>query len=426
MCRLVIILLVAVCAGAAELRTLTLREAIDLALSQNPDILLARLDERKAEEAVRLARDPFIPKVVVGSGLAYSNGFPMSIEGATPSIMQARAIGAVFNRPQSYRVAAAKENQRSATIDAAARRDEAVYRTAELFLDAQRAARVAEVARTEVKSLEGVLEAVRERVAEGRELPIEAQKAELNLARARYRSRVLDAYVLSSQDALGAVLGLDSSEPVRPAQTETPPPAVPESAEAAVKSALANSKELKALQSRLLAKGYDVRAEHAAWMPKLDLVAQYGLLAEFNNYAEFFSKFQRHNGQLGISFQVPLWTGPGAAAATAQAEADVARLRIQFRNARRRIESDTRRSYEDIQQAEAARDLARLDLEVARQQVSVLLAQMQEGRAALRQVEEARAAETERWITFYDAGTTVEKARLNLLRQTGELLAALR
>lgn len=420
------LLLIGVCAGAAELRTLTLREAIDLALSQNPDILLARLDERKAEEAVRLARDPFIPKVVVGSGLAYSNGFPMSIEGATPSIVQARAVGDVFNRPQSYRVAAAKENQRGATIDAAARRDEAVYRTAELFLDAQRAARVAEVARTEAKSLEGVLEAVRERVAEGRELPIEVQKAELNLARARYRSRVLDANVLSAQDALGAVLGLDASEQVRPVQAETPPPAVPESAEAAVKSALANSKELKGLQSKLLAKGYDVRAERAAWMPKLDLVAQYGLLAEFNNYADFFRKFQRHNGQLGISFQVPLWTGPGAAAAAAQAETEAAQLRIQFRNARRRIESDTRRSYEDIQEAEAARDLARLDLEVARQQVSVLLAQMQEGRAALRQVEGARAAETEKWIAFYDAGTTVEKARLTLLRQTGELLAALR
>lgn len=426
MCRFVILLSIAVCASAAELRTLTLREAIDLALSQNPDILLARLDERKAEEAVRLARDPFLPKVVVGSGLAYSNGFPMSIEGATPSIMQARAIGAVFNRPQSYRVAAARENQRGATIDAAARRDEAVYRTAELFLDAQKAARIVEVARSEAKSQEGVLDTVRERVAEGRELPIEARKAELNLARARYRSQVLDANLRAAQDALGAVLGLDASEQVRPVQTEMLPPALPESAEAAVKSALANSRELKGLQSKLLAKGYDVRAERAARLPRFDLVAQYGLLAEFNNYADFFRKFQRNNGQLGISFQVPLWSGHGVAAAAAQAEADVAQLRIQFRNARRRIESDTRRAFDDIQQVEAARDLARLDLEVARQQVSVLLAQMQEGRAALRQVEEARAAETEKWIAFYDTGASVEKARLNLLRQTGELLAALR
>ncbi|MGA2326120.1 MAG: TolC family protein [Bryobacteraceae bacterium] len=413
-------------AGAVEVRTLTLREAIDLALNQNPDILLARLDQQKAEDAVRLARDPFIPKVVVGSGLAYSNGFPMSIEGATPSIMQARAIADVFNRPQSYRVAAAKESRRGAALDAGARQDEIVYRTAELFLEAQKGARMAGVAGAEVKSLEGVLETVRARVAEGRELPIESRKAELNLARARYRSQVLDGNTRAAQNALGVVLGLDAAELVRPVDTESPAPAMPESPDAAVKSALANSKELRALQSKLLAKGFDIRAQRAGRLPTFDLVAQYGLLAKFNNYADFFSKFQRHNGQLGISFQLPLFSGPGIAAASAQAEAEAAQLRIQFRSVRRRIESDTRRAYEDIQQAEAARDVAQLDLDVAREQVSLLLAQMQEGRAALRQVEEARAAETGKWIAFYDAGTNLEKARLNLLRHTGELQAALR
>ena len=41
-----------------------------------------------------------------------------------------------------------------------------------------------------------------------------------------------------------------------------------------------------------------------------------------------------------------------------------------------------------------AADSARLDLEVAREQLSVNLAQMQEGRRSLRQAEEARVAET--------------------------------
>jgi outer membrane protein TolC len=420
------LLFLGLCASAAEVRTLTLREAVDLALNQNPDVLLARLDQQKAEEAVRLARDPFIPKVVVGSGLAYSNGFPMSIEGATPSIMQARAIAYVFNRPQSYRVAAAKENRRGAALDTAARQDEIVYRTAELFLDAQKASRMAEVARSEVKSQGGVLESVRARVAEGRELPIESRKAELNLARARYRSQTLDYNLRAAQNALGAVLGLDPAEQPRPVDAESPAPPLPASADVAVKSALANSKELRALQSRLLAKGLDIRAQRAGRLPTFDLVAQYGLLAEFNNYSEFFRKFQRHNVQLGISFQVPLFSGPAVAAASAQAEAEAAQLRIQFQSTRRRIESDTRMACDDIRQTEGARDVARLDLDVAREQVSVLLAQMQEGRASFRQVEEARAAETGKWIAFYDAGANLEKARLNLLRQTGELLAALR
>ena len=419
--RIALLLFWGLCACAAQVRTLTLREAVDLALKQNPEILIARLDRQKAEETLRLARDPFFPKLFVGSGLAYSNGFPMSIEGATPSILQARAIADVFNRPQSYRVAAAKENRHSAALDAAARQDEIVFRTAELFLDAQKASRMAEVARAEVKSLEGVLETVRARVAEGRELPIESRKAELNLARARYRSQVLEGNTRAARNSLGAVLGLEAADQVQPADAETPPLALPESA-AAVQSALDNSNELRALQSKLLAKGFDIRAAHAARLPTFDLVAQYALLSKFNNYAEYFNKFQRNNEQLGVSFQVPLVAGPGIAAASALAEEEAAELRIQFRNTRRRIESDTRQACQDLQQAEAAR----LDLEVAREQVTLLLAQTQEGRAALRQLEEARVAETDRWIAFYDAGATLDKARLNVLRQTGELLAALR
>lgn len=426
MWRLAVCFSLSVCAGAAEVRTLSLREVVGLALQQSPDLLLARLDERKAQEAVRLARDPFIPKVMVGSGLAYSSGFPMSIEGATPSIMQARAIADVFNRSQSFRVAASKESRRAASFDVAERQEEAVYRTAELFLEAQKTGQMAEVSRGEVKSLEAVWEAVKARVAEGRELPIEARKAELALARARYRAQIFDANVTAAQTALAGALGFEAGDRVQPAQGGDALPAPPPSADAAAEAALKNSKELRSLEAKLVAKGFDIRAERAAKWPKLDLVAQYGLLAKFNNYEDFFRKFQRHNYQFGISFQVPVWTGPGAEAAASQAEAEAAQIRIQIRNARRRIDADARSLYANLAQTETARDIARLDLEIAREQVSVLLAQSQEGRASLRQVEEARTAETGKWVAFYDAASNVEKARLNLLRELGQLTAALR
>jgi hypothetical protein len=62
---------------------------------------------------------------------------------------------------------------------------------------------------------------------------------------------------------------------------------------------------------------------------------------------------------------------------------------------------------------------------VAREQVSILLAQMQEGRVGLRQIEEARSAETDKWMLFFEVNATLEKARLCLLKQTGTLLAAM-
>ena len=81
----------------AEVHPMTLRQAVARAIQQNPDVTLARLEEENARHAVGVAKDPFSPRVTVGSGLAYSNGFPLS----APSIVQAHASQYIFNRQQS-------------------------------------------------------------------------------------------------------------------------------------------------------------------------------------------------------------------------------------------------------------------------------------------------------------------------------------
>src|SRR2546430_13813708 len=105
-----------VVSARAEVQVVNLQQAVNRALQQNPDLALARLDEQKAANAVRVAKAPFSPSLYAGSGLAYSSGFPMSIDGAAPSIFQARARQDIFNRQQSYAVASARETARAAGI----------------------------------------------------------------------------------------------------------------------------------------------------------------------------------------------------------------------------------------------------------------------------------------------------------------------
>jgi outer membrane protein len=423
--KLGLALILTVGAVAAQVRTITLREAVDLALKQNPEIALARLEETKAAEAVRVARDPFAPKIAAGSGLAYSSGIPMSIEGATPSIIQAQASQFIFNRPQTHLVAQARETARGAAIDTSARREEVALRAALAYLDAERQARMAETARRQVASLQRIAETVRLRVGDGRELPVEAKRADLNLARARQRLQAFEAGREDAEGSLALLLGLESSEEIRVAVEDRTPAALPGGADSCAEAALANSKEVRRLESALTAKGFEVRAQKAAWLPRVDLVAQYALLARYNNYEAFFRKFQRHNGQIGVSLQIPLFAGTAVGAHARQAEADAARLRLELQSARSRIERDARRLYQQARNAESAREIARLDLDVAREQLSVLLAQIEEGRASLRQVEEARLAEDDKWLAFVESTYAIEAARLNLLHETGDLLAAL-
>ena len=93
---------------------------------------------------------------------------------------------------------------------------------------------------------------------------------------------------------------------------------------------------------------------------------------------------------------------------------------------RNRILTDTRRSYEQWKKAESIRDLARMQLDLAREDLTVLLAQNGEGRVPMKQVEQARLEEGNKWIALYDAEAQVTRAKLAILRQTGGLRAAVR
>jgi outer membrane protein len=412
------------CLLRAEVHPMTLRQAVETALKQNPDIALARLDEEKVRQGVRVARDPFTPRLIVGSGLAYSNGFPMSIEGSAPSVVQAHIVQDLFNRQQSLAVAQAKEDSRGAALAVTSKRDEVVFRTASLYLDAERAARLGEFAHKQAESLQKVLDTVRTQVEEGRALPLAEKTSAASLARARQSAELLDDDAASSETALAMALGFSAEDRVHPVAEPRPTAPLPKSAEDAVAAALNANKDLRRLESQIAAKEIEKRGVKAQRLPRVDLVAQYSLLAKFNNYAEFFSKFQQNNEQIGMSFQVPLAAGPGVGAQAAQVESEISHLKIDLNNARNRLRSDLEQAFRNVRKSETGAEVARLDLDVAREQLSVYLAQMQEGRATLRQVEEARVAENDKWMAFYDAQYAMERARWSVLRLTGDLLAA--
>ncbi len=429
MCRIVLILAAAVAAAPlipAETHPLTLKQAVARAVAQNPEVMMARLDEAKAALGVRVAKGPFSPRLGVGSGLAYSNGFPLSIEGSAPAAFQAKGSAYIFNRPQSYAIEQAKETARGAGFATGEKSDEIVYRVASLYIDTDRATRLADTAQKQVESLEKVLQTVQARVEEGRELPVTAQEANVNVLRAKQRLITLQGDREYASRSLAVTLGYGAQDAITPVEEDRAPEKIPASEEAAVQTAVNSSKELKRLASNLTAKDLEIKGDRAQRLPSVDLVAQYALLTKYSHYEEYFAHFQRNNGQIGASIQVPVFVGSAVKAQIEQAEQDKLHLRAEAEAARNRIALDIHQSYLEIHKSDAAKELAQADLDLARSQLSVVLAQMSEGRASLRQVEEARFTENEKWIAFYDAQFNAERARLNILRQTGELMAALR
>jgi outer membrane protein TolC len=420
------VLVLLTCAAArAEVRTMTLRQAVALAVTQNPDVLLAKLDQQKAREEITIVHDPFVPKIFAGSGAAYTYGYPSAIDGAAPSIAQARASMSLFNRSQHYLEAQAKESAHGAEFDTARRQEEAVYRVATLFLNIEQMTRSLEAARRRIASLSRVRDLTAQRVTEGRELPLESKKANLAVLRAEQQAESLALDLESGEISLALAVGLSADDRIQPSAAERPPVTIPDSEQASIEQALANSNELKSLQSNIEGKMLEVKSHRAMWMPKVDLIAQYALFGKYN-YADYFQKFQTNNAELGASVQFPLLVGHRSSAEAAQAEADIAKFRIEAARTRERVAADTRTAYNNLKRTDAVREVARADLDLAREELTITLAQMDEGRVPLASVEAARATEDEKWLAYYEAQRAAETARLNILRETGLLEAALK
>ncbi len=408
----------------AEVKTVTLRQALDLALKQNPDLLLARLDQQKSRAQVSLMRDLFLPKLSAGTGAAFTSGYPTSIDGNPPAIIQGKFSMGVFNRPQSYLVAQARAGIRTAELEIVRRQNEIAYRVTVLFLDAEQSAQSVTAMQRELENLARVRELTEQRVAEGRELPIESKKATLSVLRIRQKAETLRLDLVAAENSLAQVLNFPPADTLK-IVPEAREPLQISTEDASIDSALDSSTDLKILQSNVQARLLEIKSYRAARLPKIDFITQYAMLAK-HNYSDFFRRFQRNNEEVGLAIEIPLIIARANSAQQTQAEIEVSKLRVEVARTRSRIAGDLRKSYQDLRRAESARELARADLDVSREELEIDLAQMDEGRLPLAKVEAVRAAENEKWLAYYEAQHAADIARLNVLRQTGTLEAALR
>jgi len=410
---------------SAEVHSFTLQQALEIAARQNPEVALARLDEQRADQGVKVALDPFRPKIYGGSGLAYTYGYPNSIDGNAPSLIQLKTDMALFNRPKSYDVASARETARGSQFGAQAKAEDVAYQAADLFLTAASIGHEGETIAQQLPSLKKVAEAMDAAVNEGSELPLELKRAKVSLALSEERLKASELDLDYYQMMLAVVLGFPATDRVKPVDTDLSATPAPPSEDEAADMALRNNRQLRQMQSAVLAKELEVRSFRAARLPEVNLVAQYALFAKYN-YVNYFQKFQRNNYQIGASITIPLLVGSASKGLALQNSTDMQRIRIQMDQTRNRIIADTRRSYEQWKKSENIRDLSRLQLDLAREELTVLLAKRDEGQVPMSRVEQARLEEGNRWIALYDAETQVTRAKLAILRQTGTLLAVLR
>jgi outer membrane protein TolC len=405
-------------------RRLSLREAMDLALQNNRSILLAQAGADRAAAEHEQARAIFRPQVLLGSGLAYTKGFPLSIEGSAPSIFQIASSQALFDRNLRNIERQAGQMRRAAVQTSEEVRDQALSETVLTYLDLDRSRRSLEYLRGQSESLAAAREITAERVSAGLEPPLESARAELSAARSRGALAAAENQVALLEFRLRDLTGLPASTSIITEPAEIP---LLDTADVAslVARAVNNYPGLRALDEEVRGREFQVAGERGSRWPRVNLVGQYGLFSKINNYDDYFQKFARNNLTVGVSIVVPLYERERYNARLATALAELAAVRYRRDETRAAIERQVRELWGAVQQQSSAREVARLELDLARRALDAVLAQYEEGRVNRLAVEQARAEENRNWIALLNADYDAERARLELLRLTGEIRAAL-
>jgi outer membrane protein TolC len=90
-------------------------------------------------------------------------------------------------------------------------------------------------------------------------------------------------------------------------------------------------------------------------------------------------------------------------------------------NKRQEVRLDVQQKARNVRELDATREVARLDLKLAQETVEMAQAKFDEGRVTLRDLEQVRLDESDKWVAFLDADFARQQGQLTLLQATGQL-----
>jgi outer membrane protein TolC len=403
----------------ARAESLPLQRAIELALAHSTASAVASADLQRTYASYHEIRNNYLPQLIVGSGLGWSYGFPLSLEGSAPALVNVVAQSTVFNPAQHQFMNAARTEWKGAQLQSKDQRNAVIQDVAVSYAElAKWEARLTRLQSDETQAQQ-MEKAVAQRLQEGVDSAVDLNKAKLTSARVRLHMAEARGSADVLRRHLAELTGLPlSSIELAPETVPALPPVASE--DNLPNKAVAASPVIKFAEQHALAESMRASAEHRALLPSFDFAAQYARLSTFNNYDQFYRKFQPNNATLGVSIRFPLFNASQKARAQA-ADAEAFRAKKQAEAARNQVTEETLKLQRAAEQLEAAREVAQLEYQLAQSGLDAAQTRIEAKTGTLHELADARAQANERYLAFQDADFEYQRVRLNLLRATGDL-----
>lgn len=401
----------------------TLRQAVELALKHATGMSIAADEQQHAAASYRELRNSYIPQLNAGAGIGWSDGFPLSLEGAAPSLFNVNAQSALINPALKDFIRAAQSDIVVSALQTKDQRNQVIQDTvlsyAELAGWEQRLSHLHET----MTAADQVEKAVAQRVKEGVDSEIDGSKARLSVARVRLRLAEASGSADVLREHLSRLTGLPTASleidpDSLPALPVVKPEADPDT-ESLAKATDANP-VVQAAVEHARAQYLRVKGEQRSLWPSIDFAAQYALLATYNNYDAYYTHFQPNNATVGVAIHLP-FLNLAQHERVKEAESEARKATKQAEAARNQVSEETLRLERSVTQLQDARDVAELEYEIAQSNVKATRTRMESSTATIHDLGDAETQASERWIKVQDVTIELERSQVELLRATGDL-----
>ena len=404
--------------GGARAQGISFYAVVDLALRNSTQVRISAADVQHAEAGVMESVNAYKPSFSVGSSLGYSYGFPVG----QPSIYSVAANSLAYSFSQPDYIRSARAALVAAQLQLKDTRQQVILDTALDYIELSTIDQQMTALDQETGFVQKLVEIETERVDAGLDTKVELTQARLTGAQVALRRLHLVDQADLLRARLAHLTGLKAEDIISESQTI---PGAPEISEpvgiednSAIKAAYASAK------SKLYTAFGDDRQDNR---PTFAFGLEYNRYAKFNNYNEYYLRFQHNNFNVGVQINLPLFDATRKAKAKGSG-AEAAHATAQAEQVRDQTNEQVLQLRKNIAELNAQEQVAELQNELSQDQLDAITTQLKLGSPVVgapgplpKDEQGARIRERNQSVDLLQTRFQLVQARLSLLRTVGRI-----
>lgn len=406
---------------SANIRKLTMQEAVQMALAHSPEILLAETRAKRTEESAKEARSLNLPQAVLQSGYAYNYGFPMG----APSIFKISGSQSLLNSKNANIVRESKEAVKASQLGSDLSRNELASKIAAIYYQLHQARRVSSLTSIRLEKTRKQQELIESSLGAGQLRPIDSVMAKTAVAAVQQQLLIAQEQAKVAEAELQEMTGIPSTTSIQTVDPILESSIYKSDEETLFQQSVKSNPEILQAEAAIKAKEFHVAAEKGENYPRLDAVTEYSLFSRSNNYEDYYRRFQRNNFLIGISLQIPIFNGFRTSARVAQSNHEVNEERYKLQRIKSNLRINIQHGLSALRIARGASELAAGDLEATKEMIQVNSILLESGRISMKEFEDSQLQLQQKEMAKLEAEQTLFQRKLELLRITGSVLSTL-